>query len=149
MRKFGYAVVGAGSLGIIWIGANYLLRPGGMVPSFGVPDPPPADDPFLLVKGVRDVGSGLILLALAGTLRGRSRDRAVAAAMLAASVIPIGDATIVLSRGGPAATALGVHGATALAMILGSAALLRGDRSSVRPGPGHAGSAVAPAAATG
>ncbi len=42
---------------------------------------------------------------------------------LAASMIPIADAIIVLRRGGPKATAYGVHGATA-AVLLATAALL-------------------------
>ncbi|HEY2650347.1 MAG TPA: DUF4267 domain-containing protein, partial [Solirubrobacteraceae bacterium] len=43
--------------------------------------------------------------------------------LIAASIAPAGDATIVLRRDGPKATAYGVHGATAAAM-LGTAALL-------------------------
>ena len=42
---------------------------------------------------------------------------------LAASIIPIGDAIIVLRRGGPKATAYGVHATTA-AVLLTTAALL-------------------------
>jgi hypothetical protein len=42
---------------------------------------------------------------------------------LAASIIPIGDALIVLRRNGPKATAYGVHGATA-AVLLATAGLL-------------------------
>lgn len=119
-RTFGYAVAALVGLGIIWIGGGYLLDPGGSAPTFGVPDPPPASDPFLLVKGVRDVGFGVVVLALLIT-----RQRlGVGVALLAASIIPIGDASIVLGRGGPASTAFGVHGATAAVMILGSVALL-------------------------
>jgi hypothetical protein len=43
--------------------------------------------------------------------------------LAAASIIPIGDATIVLRHDGPRATAHGVHGTTA-AVMLGTAALL-------------------------
>ena len=42
---------------------------------------------------------------------------------LAASIIPIGDAIIVLRHGGPQAIAYGVHGATAV-VLLATAALL-------------------------
>lgn len=129
-RAFGYAVAALSGLGITWIGSRYLLDPGGSAPTFGVPDPPPASDPFLLVKGVRDIGFGVVVLALLIT-----RQRlGVGVALLGASIVPIGDASIVLGRGGPASTALGVHGATAAAMILGAVALLvpanthRGER---------------------
>jgi len=37
--------------------------------------------------------------------------------LLAATVIPVGDAVIVLRRGGQKARAYGVHGATAAAMV--------------------------------
>ncbi len=119
-RYFGYSVASLGGLGIMWIGSRYLRDPGGVAPSYGVPVPPPATDPFLLVKGVRDIGTGMIVTTL---LINRQR-RATALALLAASIIPIGDACIVKSCGGSANVAFGVHGATAAVMILGAAALL-------------------------
>ena len=45
--------------------------------------------------------------------------------LLAATVIPVGDAVIVLRRGGQKSTAYGVHGATAAAMVATAAILLR------------------------
>jgi predicted PurR-regulated permease PerM len=71
---------------------------------------------------VRDIGSGLIVLALLA-LR---RPRVLGWVMLAASVIPIGDALIVLAHGGPAYAAYGIHGATAVAAIVAAIALIRG-----------------------
>lgn len=50
-------------------------------------------------------------------------ERAAASGLLAASIIPLGDAFIVLRGNGPKATAYGVHGATA-AVMLATAALL-------------------------
>ena len=44
--------------------------------------------------------------------------------MAAASIIPLGDAVIVLRSGGTRAVALGIHGATAAAALAASAALL-------------------------
>jgi hypothetical protein len=135
VRKLGYAVTVVVGVGIIWIGARYLLEPGVIAGTFGVPDPPPADDPFLLVKGVRDIVSGLIPL----TLLAARQYRALGWALLASSVIPIGDALIVLSHGGSPATALGIHGLTAAVLIAGACGLLRGDERS------SAGRAVRPA----
>jgi hypothetical protein len=126
MRKFGYAMATVISLGIIYIGARYLLEPGAIAPTFGVPRVPPADDPFLRVKGVRDIASGLVVLALLAT----RQPRLVAIGVLVESVIPVGDALIVLGSGGSPAIAVGVHGATAVAMVAASAALLWDARRS-------------------
>jgi uncharacterized membrane protein len=125
MRAFGYALAGLLSAGIIYIGVRYLVEPGVIAPTFGVPRVPTGDDPFLLVKGVRDVTSGLVVLALMAT----RQPRTVAVGLLAEAVIPVGDMLIVLGHDGSPATAFGVHGATAVAMVLGALALLRADRT--------------------
>jgi len=132
MRNFGYAVAAVVSLGIIYVGARYLLEPGVIAASFGVPRVPPADDPFLRVKGVRDVVSGLVVLALLAT----RQPRLVAIGLLVESVIPVGDALIVLASGGSPAIALGVHGATAAVMVAASAALLWDARRKGAPRKG-------------
>ena len=129
MRRFGYAVAGVVSVGIIWIGTQYLLEPGAVAGSFGVPVPPPDTDPFLRVKGIRDVASGLVVLALLAT----RQPRIVAIGLLAEAVIPVGDAAIVLASGGSPVTAFGVHGATAATMVAGAAALLRSSRRAGEP----------------
>ncbi|HEX4248428.1 MAG TPA: DUF4267 domain-containing protein [Pseudonocardia sp.] len=135
MRKFGYAVAGLVSVGIIWVGTRYLVEPGAIAGTFGVPVPPPDTDPFLRVKGVRDVTSGLVMLALLAT----RQPRIVAIGLLAEALIPVGDATIVLANGGSQATAFGVHGATAALMVAGAVTLLRDGRrgveSATRPAP--------------
>jgi hypothetical protein len=129
MRKFGYTVAAVISLGIIYVGAQYLLDPGPVAANFGVPRLPPPDDPFLRVKGVRDITSGLVVLALLGA----RQPRLVAIGLLVESVIPMGDALIVLGSGGSPAIAVGVHGATAAVMVAAAAALLRDARRS-QPG---------------
>ena len=75
-------------------------------------------DPYLSVKGVRDIASGLIAVILLAA----KIPRILGWFELAASIIPIGDAMIVLRRNGPKATACGVHGATAV-VLLATAAL--------------------------
>jgi len=72
------------------------------------------------VKGVRDVASGLMTFVLIAA----REPRVLAGFMLAATVIPVGDAVIVLRRGGRKPTAYGVHGATAAAMVATAAILL-------------------------
>ena len=131
-RYFGYSVAALSGLGIIGIGSRYLRDPGGAAPTFGVPDPPPASDPFLLVKGVRDIGTGTIML----TLLINHQRRGTAVALLAASIIPIGDAWIVRSHGGPVSVAFGIRGATAAAMMLGAVALLAQVNPHVDDRPG-------------
>jgi hypothetical protein len=44
--------------------------------------------------------------------------------ILAATIIPIADAIIVLGSGGPKSIALGVHGVTAVVMLITSGLLL-------------------------
>ncbi|MEJ3655525.1 DUF4267 domain-containing protein [Actinomycetes bacterium KLBMP 9759] len=125
--KTGYAIAGAIGAGILGIGAWFLVDPAGASAGFGVPAPP-ADDPYLAVKGVRDVGAGLVMLTLLTAVRGPDRRRTIGLALLAFSSVPFGDAAIVLSRGGNALAGLGVHGATAAIMAVGAGALLSRSR---------------------
>ena len=121
VTDIGYALAGLTAVGIVCIGARFLLAPSTAAAGFGIAvwhDGGKAD-PYLSVKGVRDIASGLIAVIL------------VAAGMphvlgwfeLAASTIPIGGAIIVLRGNGPKATVYGVHGATAV-VLLATAALL-------------------------
>lgn len=128
LQRFALVVAGVIGVGIIAIGLRFLLDPAASAAGFGTPAPA-ADDPFLAVKGVRDIGSGLILLAVLA-LR---RPRVLGWVMLAASVIPVGDALIVLAHGGPASVAYGVHGATALVAIAAAVVLISGPAG--RPAP--------------
>ena len=115
-RRLSATTVGAVGAGIIAIGTRFLVRPGAAAAGYGVPAAP--REPYLAVKGIRDVGSELMLLtALA-------RDpRTAAATTLAATAIPLGDMVVVLARGGSPRVALGVHGATAVAMVAAAVAL--------------------------
>jgi hypothetical protein len=109
---------------VITFGVRFLLQPADVLPGFGVSTSP--DDPFLAIKAVRDIGTGLMLLAVLVT----AGHRVVGWVLLAGSVIPLGDMTVVLTHGGSAATALEVHGLTALVMIATAATLLSARRSS-------------------
>ena len=108
--------------GIIVIGARVFWAPQAAA-GFGIPHTP-TDDPtfqaWLTVKAVRDIASGLftfILLAAA-------TPHLLGWFMLAATVIPTGDALIVLRSKGPKAIAYGVHATTAAVMLATSALLL-------------------------
>ncbi len=121
LTNIGYGLSALLGLGIILVGARFLLAPRTAAAGFGIAAGQGGmrADPYLSVKGVRDIASGLVtfvLLAVAGP-------HVLGGFMLAASIIAIGDAIIVLRGDGPKATAYGVHGATA-AVMLATAALL-------------------------
>ena len=119
--KIGYGLSGLLGAGIIVIGARFLLAPRAAAAGYGITTEQcgQACDPYLAVKGVRDFASGVIVFVLLAA----GKPHVLGSWMAAASIIPIGDAIIVLRGDGPKATAYGVHGATA-AVMLGTAALL-------------------------
>jgi hypothetical protein len=110
-------------IGIFAIGVRFLLDPRPSALGYGVAMNPEAGsaNAYLAVKGVRDIGAGLIAVAL---ILGAT-PRALGWFMLAAAVIPIGDALIVLRYRGPKLTAYAVHGATAAVMLVAAGFLLR------------------------
>ena len=118
----GYVLAGLLAAGIIFIGARFLVAPRVAAAGYGVPadlDQPSADA-YLSVKGVRDIATGLfvVILLIAGATH------LAGWVMLAATIVPLADATIVLRNDGSRATAWGVHGVTAAVMIITSALLL-------------------------
>ncbi|MFB6559375.1 DUF4267 domain-containing protein [Streptomyces sp. NPDC056400] len=116
------ALAATGAAFILYVGLSYLLAPQATAADFGLPTWPQHDGAaFLAVKGVRDVATGLVVLALLLT----GQRRALGWAMAAIAFVPAGDMVIVLAGGGPAAQAYGVHGATALAVALTAGLLLR------------------------
>jgi hypothetical protein len=115
----GYTLAGLLAAGIIFIGARFIVAPRVAAAGYGVQ--PDLDQPsvgaYLSVKGVRDIATGLfvIILMVAGATH------LVGWVILAATIIPLADATIVLRNGGPKSIALGVHGLTAAVMLITSA----------------------------
>ncbi|WP_328401744.1 DUF4267 domain-containing protein [Nocardia sp. NBC_00403] len=121
-ERLGTAGAVMGAAFIIAVGAGYLLAPQAMAPGFGFTDWPHGEaNGFLNVKGVRDVVSGLILLALLAA----GQRRAVGVATLTVALIPTGDMLTILLRHGSTATALSVHGLTAALVAASGALLLR------------------------
>ncbi|MEN4476281.1 DUF4267 domain-containing protein [Mycolicibacterium cosmeticum] len=118
----GYVLAGVLAAAIIAIGARFLVAPRTAAAGYGVL--PDLDQPgvraYLGVKGIRDITTGvfviILLLARATHLAGW--------VMLAATLIPITDAVIVLRNGGAKSVAYGVHGATAVVMLVTTALLL-------------------------
>ena len=114
------------ALAIIAIGAWYVASPKTAMRGFGLPLPDggAAVVWWLRLKGVRDVASGLTVL----TLMAWGGPRMVGIVLLAEATIPVGDMLLVLAAKGSARSALGIHGCTALLMILGAIPLATGGR---------------------
>jgi len=112
------------ALAIIAIGAWYVASPTTATRSFGLPLPEESTNVawWLRLKGVRDVASGLAILALVAW----GGPRVVGIVLLVEAVIPVGDMLLILAAKGSAKSAFGIHGFTALLMILGAIPLVTG-----------------------
>jgi hypothetical protein len=107
-------------------GLRFLLDPHGAAAGFGIdPWPTGAAAGYFAVKGIRDIVIGLNLLALFAL----GQRRATGVLMAIAALIPIADMIIVLTHGGTVATALGVHGLTAVIVLFDAWLLLRERRT--------------------
>jgi len=98
------------------IGTFYLASPKRVTGSFGLKLPSPDADTraWLRLKGIRDVGCGLVVLILMLTADRRS----LGIALLALAVIPFGDMSIVLGSGGSRLSAFSIHGLTCAVMVV-------------------------------
>jgi hypothetical protein len=93
---------------------------------FGLPSWPSGDgDGFLILKGIRDVVTGLILGVLLPTGQGRP----LGWVLLVGALIPVGDMTTVLAHHGSTAAAFGIHGLTAALMVVTGLLILRETRT--------------------
>jgi hypothetical protein len=109
------------AIAVVFMGTSFFWAPQGAA-GFGIPHSPiqdPAFHAWLGVKGVRDIASGvgIFVLLAAGT------PALLGGFMLTLTLIPIGDAAIVLRNKGPKSAAYGIHAASA-AVVLTAATLL-------------------------
>jgi hypothetical protein len=104
-------------IGIIFIGARFLVAPSIAATGYGVT---PGKGGYLSAKGVRDIVSGLFVFVLIAN----GAPHMLGAIMATAALIPIGDALIVLRNHGSRLTVFGIHGATAAFMLAVAALLL-------------------------
>ncbi|UMO99521.1 DUF4267 domain-containing protein [Amycolatopsis sp. EV170708-02-1] len=118
--KIAYVLSAALVLFVLYFGSGYVFFPATQTGGFGLPVMPSDGDPILAVKGVRDIGTALVVLAL---ILFRNA-RALGWAMLALAFIPFGDMLIVLTHNGSVGAALGIHGATCVLMVVISALFL-------------------------
>ena len=126
MHRFALGLALLLALAIIAIGAQYVVSPMTATRSFGLPLPENGANVawWLRLKGVRDIASGLILLALMawGDLRGAG------IVLLVAAIIPVGDMLMILAAKGSARSAFGMHAVTAVVMVLTAIPLMMGVR---------------------
>ena len=114
MHIVGLVLVWIVSIGIIVIGAFYLARNVGNAGGFGLPVLPHEQArAWWQVKGVRDIVTGLAPITLLFV-----QPAALPWLILIEALIPIGDMSVILANRGSRARAFGVHGATALGMII-------------------------------
>ncbi|MGW0250102.1 DUF4267 domain-containing protein [Nocardia goodfellowii] len=119
-----------GGLFIIYVGVSYLFLPEATASGFGLPAWPEGDAAgFLNVKGVRDIGTGVVILAL---LAAKQR-YALAITTLAMALIPFGDMLTIFRWDGSTTIALSVHGLTAVFVALTGALLLWERRTTQVP----------------
>ncbi|WP_026793324.1 DUF4267 domain-containing protein [Pleomorphomonas oryzae] len=112
------------ALAIIVIGLQYLTVPLTAARSFGLPFPEggPNVPWWLRLKGVRDISSGLVVLAMMIS----ATPREVGLVLLVEAFIALGDMSVILAAKGNTKLALGMHGVTAAVMVATAAALLLG-----------------------
>lgn len=107
-------------LGLVFIGLRFLLAPRAGAEGFGV-FLPPADTQYAFhyTKGIRDVFSGLLLVAFAGV----GYDRPLAWVTLLGALIPSVDLAVVLAQP-TASLAFALPHLLAIGLLLGLAASL-------------------------
>src|SRR5215475_9639226 len=112
------------ALAIIAIGIQYLVNPRTATRSFGLPLPENGANIawWLRLKGVRDIVSGLTVLALMVW----GAPSAVGIVLLVEALIPVGDMLLILAAKGSTKSAFGMHGLTAVIMVLAAVPLIIG-----------------------
>lgn len=114
------------ALGIIFIGARFIVDPAVGATGFGIPFANNRDFPYARIKGIRDIFSGLVLLPL---LIARMRT-AAAWVFTSAILVPATDFAIVLSTNGPSDIShLLAHGLTGVYIAFTSFLLFKHHQS--------------------
>ncbi|QWA11268.1 DUF4267 domain-containing protein [Sodalis ligni] len=114
------------ALAIIAIGTQYVLKPMTATRSFGLPLPESgANIPWWLrLKGVRDIASGVLVLAFMAW----GAPQGIGIILLVEAIVPVGDMLLILAAKGSAKSAFSIHAPTAVLMILTAIPLLMGVR---------------------
>ena len=112
------------ALAIIAIGTQYIVSPTTATRSFGLPLPEDGANIawWLRLKGVRGIASGLAVLAFMAW--GAPPGGGII--LLVEAIIPVGDMLLVLAAKGSTRSAFGMHGITAVVMVLTAITLMMG-----------------------
>lgn len=124
MHWFSLGVALLVAVGIISIGILYLWNPLSAAESFGLPLPEKGANIvwWLRLKGVRDMVSGMVVLAMMMW----GGPQMLGMVLLIEALIPLGDMSLILAAKGSTSRAFGVHGPTAALMILAAIPLMAG-----------------------
>jgi len=124
MHWFALGVALLVALAIIAIGLLYVASPLAATRSFGLPLPGNGANIawWLRLKGGRDIASGLAVLALMMW----GPPSAVGIVLLVEAIIPVGDMLLILAAKGSTKSAFGMHGLTAVLMVLAAVPLIIG-----------------------
>ena len=107
-------------IAIIGIGINFIFNPIGASSGYGIPIHDPNSFPFMWIKGIRDIFSGLVILPFL-----ISGNRKVTAILFAISIfVPFCDGLVIISHLGFAPPLL-IHWGTAFYMMVVSYFLFR------------------------
>jgi Domain of unknown function (DUF4267) len=107
-------------IGIIGIGINFIFNPIGASSGYGIPIHDPNSFPYMWIKGIRDIFSGLVILPFL-----LSGNRKVTAILFAISIfVPFCDGLAIISHLGFAPPLL-IHWGTAFYMTVVSYFLFR------------------------
>jgi hypothetical protein len=114
------------ALAIIAIGTLYLVTPMKATRSFGLPLPENGANVawWLRLKGVRDLASGLVVLAFVAW----GSPRGIGIFLLVAAIIPLGDMLLILAAKGSTRAAFGMHAPTAVLMAFTAISMMMGGR---------------------
>jgi hypothetical protein len=124
MHWFSLGVASFVALAIIAIGTLYLASPTTATRSFGLPLPENGSNIawWLRLKGVRDIASGLAVLAFMAW----GAPPGVGIILLVEAIIPVGDMLLILAAKGSTKSAFGMHGLTAVVMVLAAIPMMIG-----------------------
>ena len=114
------------ALAIIAIGTLYVVNPTSATRSFGLPLPENGANIawWLRLKGVRDIASGLTVLAFMAW----GAPRGIGIILLVGAIIPVGDMLLILAAKGSTRSAFGMHAPTAVLMVLTAILMMIGGR---------------------
>jgi hypothetical protein len=128
MRRFTTVLTVLIGIFPLTFGVQFLFDGHGAAAGYGVTA---AAGGYFAAKGIRDIVTGLNLLALFAL----GQRRATGVLMAITALIPITDMIVVLTHGGTVATALGIHGLTAVVLFVDAWLLLRERRTVEAPQP--------------